>query len=113
MKFLLTVFLCLILASNSFANLSEGEIVLDLYPQQGNQIYAVGYTYEGKQYWYQVGIPGSKERHTSMTLLLVYYDLISKNFFVLKDGNLAVITINRAFKLKLHDRRDPLPTLAY
>src|ERR1700722_10526506 len=86
---------------NAYANLSDGIIELDLYPQAGDQIYAVGYTNEGVHYWYEIGQPPQRDGSAVNRLALVYYDTISKNFFIMQQASiLTIIKINRPFELK-------------
>lgn len=112
------IFLVIILTflpiSHSFAefNILGDKIIFDLYPRDGNQIYAVAYTENGKKLWYQVGNPGYKQSKLERNLLLVYYDKISKNFFVMKQGDsLTILPINRTFELVFHTKTEEAPKL--
>jgi hypothetical protein len=94
----------LLMTTNAFASMSQGEITLDLYPQENSHIYLVGYTDEGKSFWYKIGQPPSQEGGMTKRLLLVHFDDISKNFFVFKGDVMQIIPINREYTLKYHKK---------
>ena len=105
-KDLLSILTLTFLCWPAHALAGDEKIVFDLYPQTRPYIYSVGFKHEGVDRWYQIEVSGFGEEKMMKVISDVFYDSISKNFYIIHSGVVTIIPINRPYELRFHKRTE-------